>query len=166
MPKRLLIDLTKCRNCKECKVQCSYLYHPVNNGINSLREWAAFQFTCRRCEDSPCVSVCPADALEKDDKGILTRATNLCVACKSCVTICPFGTLMNDFFEAKKAVCDYCHFDDNTKTLKCIETCPENAISLTEMKEDENEHIYALNEFVLVKEYRWEELKHESEPIV
>ena len=166
MAKRILIDLMKCRNCKECKVQCVYLYHPVNNGINALRELAAFQLTCRRCEDSPCVNVCPVDALEKNDKGALVRATNLCVGCKSCVAICPFGTLMTDFFDYRNAVCDYCKLDDSTTSLKCIETCPEQAISLTDAVEDEKENIFILNDYVLVKEYRWEDLKHEEERII
>lgn len=166
MAKRILIDLTKCRNCKECKVHCVYLYHPVNNGINTLRELASFHFTCRQCEDSPCIEVCPVNALEKKEKGIISRATNLCVACKSCVAICPFGTLMNDFFEIKTAKCDYCSLDNDTKSLKCIDSCPEHAISLTELSENEKENIFLLNENVLVKEYKWENLKHETKPVV
>ena len=36
--------------------------------------------------------------LEKDMDGLIHRHINLCISCKSCVTICPFGTMMTDFF--------------------------------------------------------------------
>ena len=99
MAKKLYIDMTKCRECEECVVECVYDHHPVNRGLKSLLETAAFQFTCRRCEDAPCIEVCPADALERNSEGMVERALNLCVACKSCVAICPFGTLMTQFFD-------------------------------------------------------------------
>ena len=66
--------------------------------IKPIRELAVFRFSCRKCEDAPCIKVCPAEALDKDPDGIVERHTNLCISCKWCVTICPFGTMMTDFF--------------------------------------------------------------------
>ena len=161
MSYKILIDLTKCRQCNDCSVDCSYDYHPMNNGMKSIMEQAAFRFTCRQCEDAPCISVCPVEALEKDRSGILTRSSNLCVACKSCVTICPFGTMMNSFFEVKKSICNYCHLNGGAKLLLCVETCKEQALILTERTENPDENIHRLNDKVLVKEHIWESLKHE-----
>ena len=166
MPKKILIDLMKCRNCKDCTISCAYPFHDGNNGMKNIREIAAFHITCRKCEDSPCIEVCPAKALEKNENKIIRRASNLCVACKSCVTICPFGTLMNDFFEYCLSVCNYCNFSEETLSLECIDTCPEKAISLTDMEENEKENIFALNDRILIKDYTWEKLKHETEPLI
>jgi Fe-S-cluster-containing dehydrogenase component len=126
-----------------------------------LLEEAAFNFTCRRCEDAPCISVCPVDALEKDTNGVVRRAVNLCVACKSCVMACPFGTMMNNFFEVRKSVCDYCGMNGHPVKLLCIETCPEKAITLLETGPDPEQNLHQLNNKVLVREIIWEKLKHE-----
>ncbi len=161
MGNKILIDLMKCRQCNDCSVECSYDYHPGNNGMLHLLEKATFRFTCRQCEDAPCISVCPVDALEKDGSGVLTRATNLCIACKSCVTICPFGTMLNSFFEVRKSICNYCRMNGNFKSLLCVETCKEKALTITEADEKPDDNIYMLNDKVLVKEFIWEKLKHE-----
>jgi len=126
-----------------------------------LLEEAAFNFTCRRCEEAPCISVCPVDALEKDTNGVVRRAVNLCVACKSCVMACPFGTMMNNFFEVRKSVCDYCGMNGHPVKLLCIETCPEKAITLVETGPDPEQNLHQLNNKVLVREIIWEKLKHE-----
>ncbi len=126
-----------------------------------IPDWGYLRFTCRQCEDAPCISVCPVDALEKDSSGVLTRASNLCVACKSCVTICPFGTMLNSFFEVRKSICNYCHLNGNFKKLLCVETCKEQALTITDKDETPNENIHRLNDKILVKEYIWEKLKHE-----
>lgn len=104
MAQKILIDLEKLRSqgLKSSDIsppEGFYTFSDDGQGLKSIRELAVFQFTCRRCSDAPCINVCPADALEKDEQGIISRATNLCISCKSCVVICPFGTIMNDFFE-------------------------------------------------------------------
>ncbi len=162
MKKKLLIDLAKFRdpvNGKYSFGKCAYDFHPNNLGVKALVEKAMMLFTCRKCEDAPCIAICPEDALEKNDDGFIERATNLCVGCQSCVAICPFGTIMNEVFTYKTSICDLCDFDDNTETLKCIETLPEGAIQFVEMEANETEHIYALNDKVLVKELKWEDFK-------
>lgn len=158
MAKKLIIDLTKCRECEACTVDCAYGLHPVNRGMVSLQEMAVFRFTCRHCLDAPCIAICPAGALERNAGGIVERSLNRCVACKSCVVACPFGTMLNHFFVFKAPVCDLCHFDEETKTLRCIETCPKHALEFTDEEPDEKKHIHALNDKVLVKEYSWDTL--------
>jgi Fe-S-cluster-containing hydrogenase component 2 len=126
------------------------------NGLKTIRELATFRFTCRRCEDAPCIAVCPADALEKDEEGVIMRHTNLCVSCKSCVTICPFGTMMTDFFihhRNKDLLYDLC---DHEEARKFVEACPPGTAMLTDRKENPEEHIYKLNEKVLIREYIYE----------
>lgn len=164
MSKKILIDLAKFRESaldgEYNYGECTYDFHPQNVGMKDIVEQAMMKLTCRQCEEAPCINVCPAEALEKDEEGVLLRATNLCIGCQSCVAACPFGTLANRIITDKKSICDLCDFDDNSKPLKCMETAPEGAITFTEREPDEEEGIYPLNEKVLVKEIRWEDLKY------
>ena len=124
-----------------------------STGLKTIRELAVFRFSCRRCEDAPCIGVCPADALEKDKDGIVTRHTNLCVSCKSCVTICPFGTMMTDFFHHhidKELLHD---LNDSEELNRFIKSCPPGTAMLVERDEDPEENIYMLNEKVLIRDF-------------
>lgn len=123
------------------------------NGLKTIRELATFRFTCRRCEDAPCISVCPADALEKDKEGVVVRHTNLCVSCKSCVTICPFGTMMTDFFKHHRNKDLLYNLCDHEEARKFVAACPPGTAMLTDQNEKPDEHIYKLNERVLIREY-------------
>ncbi len=164
MGKKILIDLAKFREAaKDGEYnygECTYDFHPDNIGMKDIVEKAMMRLTCRRCEEAPCINVCPAEALEKDDEGILVRATNLCIGCQSCVAVCPFGTLANRIITDKKSICDLCDFNDASKPLKCMETAPPGAITFTDAEPTEEEGIYQINEKVLVKEIKWEDLKY------
>ncbi len=122
-------------------------------GLKTIRERAVFRFTCRRCEDAPCISVCPADALEKDNEGIINRHTNLCISCKSCVTICPFGTMMTDFFRHHRNKDLFYDLTDEKEIEKFIEASPPGIVSITASDESPEENIYRLNNKVLIREY-------------
>ncbi len=161
MTQKILIDLTKFRlpdkgSCDQTPAEGLYYLNTNINGLKTIRELAVFQFSCRKCEDAPCMEVCPADALEKDENGIINRHTNLCVSCKSCVTICPFGTMMTDFFKHHRAKENYFNLADESELQKFISKCPEDAVRLGEMDENYEQHIYKLNDKILVKDYYWD----------
>lgn len=158
MAQKILIDMTKLRAAmvenSSTLLPEALFYQSVNsNGLKSIRELATFRYTCRKCEDAPCISVCPADALEKDDEGLINRLTNLCVSCKSCVTICPFGTMMSDFFKHHRNRDLFYDLRDDDELKKFISKCPEGTVSLTDDDESPKDNIYRLNEKVLIKEY-------------
>ena len=154
--KRLFIDLDLCAKCEECKVTCSYLYHPQNNGITSLREFATFATICRQCEEAPCVKACYRDALEKQADGYLKRYKMRCTSCKSCSIACPFGTILVDFIPYLDSKCDYCIGMADKELPQCIGSCPEKAIELKEIdKEIEEENIYFIGDKLAVKSKKW-----------
>jgi len=161
MAQKILIDLIKLRNAMIEKSDLSlpeaFFYNSPNiNGLKTIRELAIFRFTCRKCEDAPCISVCPADALEKDNEGIISRYTNLCIACKSCVTICPFGTMMTDFFIHHRNKDLFYDLTDNQELEKFIKACPAGTVSLTDTDESPEENIYKLNDKILIREILYE----------
>jgi formate dehydrogenase iron-sulfur subunit len=51
----------------------------------------ALPMQCYHCENAPCVSVCPTNALQKEDDGFVTVSEDLCVGCQYCLSGCPFG---------------------------------------------------------------------------
>lgn len=158
MGKRLLLDMIRLRkvmtdNPATVLPEGFFNDSPVLNGLKSVRELAAFRFSCRRCEDAPCISVCPADALEKDAEGIIERHLNLCISCKSCVTICPFGTMMTDFFHHHRNKDLFYDLGDDKEMKLFAEACPEGVASVVETDESPTENIYRLNEKILVREF-------------
>jgi len=158
MAQNLLIDMIKLRSAlaenSDMIIPEGVFYQSVNsNGFKTIRELAAFRFTCRRCEDAPCISVCPADALEKDTDGIINRHTNLCISCKSCVTICPFGTMMTDFFKHHRNKDLFYDLTDKKELELFIRACPPGVASVTESDESPADNIYRLNDKVLVRDY-------------
>lgn len=158
MSQKILIDLIKLRAAMIENPTLELpeaFYYPVQNpnGLKSIRELAIFRYTCRKCEDAPCIAVCPADALEKDDEGIVTRNTNLCVSCKSCVTICPFGTMMTDFFKHHMNKDLFYNLGDEEELRLFVKSCPEGTVTLADTDESPADNIYKLNDKVLVREY-------------
>jgi len=158
MTKRILIDMIKLR---EAMISNSSLilpeafYYPSHNysGLKTIRELAVFRFTCRKCDDAPCIEVCPADALEKDSEGLICRHTTLCVSCKSCVTICPFGTMMTDFFKHHRNKDLFHDLNDPGDLERFALACPEGTVTIVDSDESPADNIYKLNDKVLVKEY-------------
>ena len=158
MIQSILIDMIKLRAIMvenpDLKIPEGYFFQSLNpNGLKTIRELAIFRFTCRKCEDAPCISVCPADALEKDGDGIIDRHTNLCISCKSCVTICPFGTMMTDFFRHHLNKDLFYDLNDKKEMELFIDACPPGVASLGEFKESPEENIYRLSDKLLIREY-------------
>jgi len=165
MAQRILLDMIKLRsvmaeNPTMALPECYFHEFPALSGLKSIRELATFRFSCRRCEDAPCISVCPAEALEKDAEGIIDRHTNLCISCKSCVTVCPFGTMMTDFFKHHRNKDLYYDLNDGKELELFIKACPPGVVSLTEGDESPSENIYMLNDKVLVREYLYSTENH------
>jgi Fe-S-cluster-containing dehydrogenase component len=155
---QILIDMIKLRKAlvdnPEKPVAEGFLRQSVNiYGLKAIRELASFRYTCRKCEDAPCIAVCPADALEKDEQGIIKRHTNLCVSCKSCVTICPFGTMMTDFFHHHRNKDLFYDLTDKNELEMFIKDSPEGTVIITDADESPAKNIYRLNDKVLIREY-------------
>ncbi|MCM8783231.1 MAG: 4Fe-4S binding protein [Candidatus Omnitrophica bacterium] len=151
---RLFINLEICTKCKECVVNCSYFYHPQNNGITNLREFATFVLICRHCEDAPCVNSCYHHALEKQKDGILKRYRMRCTSCKSCSIACPFGVILPDFIPYLDSRCDFCIGISN-KLLECVNSCPYKAIEFKEVEEKPEENIFLIGDKLAVKSRKW-----------
>jgi formate dehydrogenase iron-sulfur subunit len=160
----LLIDLNKYRDCQrdscDRAVPDGFVAGKTDTvGRKSIRELAVFSYSCRRCKDAPCIEVCPEEALRKDEQGMINRSVSRCVACKSCVSICPFGTMMTDFYNYISAPELQYNLNDPAEKERFVKESPEGTAILTEQGKDENKNIYELIPGILVRDHGWEELK-------
>jgi Fe-S-cluster-containing dehydrogenase component len=157
--KRVVIDLDlldKLAEERDLQIECSYPYHPNNEGVTSLRELASYAVICRKCEEANCVLSCPKDALEKDTEGILRRYNMRCISCKSCAVACPFGTIYPEAIPYTVSRCDYCVNRLNAgEAPLCVRTSPENVIEYAEIDQDEAKGVYQVGDHLVVKCKAW-----------
>jgi len=161
---RLFIDLDVCSTgeCKGCEIQCSYFYHPANNGVVSVAELATYFLVCRRCEDPHCVAACPVDALEQqpDKEKLLIRHNMRCISCKSCSHACPYGTIYPENVPYLVHICDFCldRRDQKDEPL-CVKTCSYDALSLKSADEELPENTFYVGNNIIVHSTHWEREK-------
>ena len=175
--KRLLIDLDICSKCEECGMLCSYIQHPANNGITTLREFAHFAVVCRRCDDAPCVASCPWEALEmqpvprtSEESGagpanMLKRYMMRCTSCKNCSRACPFGVIYPETIPFVISKCDYCmgRLRDQDAPI-CLQSCTHGGIQYGEFEEKPEDGIFKASDHLMVKTtFKWERVE-EAQP--
>ena len=156
MTKRLFIDLEICRKCNKCEVACSYFYHPFNSGVIYLREIAEFAATCRHCDEAPCIRGCAAEALEKQEDGVVKRHNLRCVACNTCSYACPFGTIIPEIIPYATSRCDFCIGRLGEKEVPvCVGGCGEKAVQYGEFEPDLKDHRFAVGDHLVVHSIPW-----------
>lgn len=155
MGKKLLIDLLKLRDYADVPAEGVMKQNAYRLSFKTIRELATFQFTCRKCEKAPCIHACPVEALNKNEYGVLNRSVYKCIRCKSCVVICPFGTLVNDLFEVKTSGRKFMQLTKQKDLIEFANLFPDDVIRVVEMDENPNENIYQLNNQILIKEQPW-----------
>jgi len=162
MAKRVVIDLDRWRAKPDVEVPCVYFHHPRNDGVATLREIAAFEHFCRRCELAPCIEACPKSALERNESGVVARHNLRCVGCMSCSRACPFGTIMEEALRFHYGGCDYCESLGEGATPGCVESCAASGVSgaleyrEVSAEEAERDDVVLVGERLAVSGRRWD----------
>ncbi len=155
-------DPTLCIGCLTCEVACSEAHRQeglsdvsrirvfnepatqVNSEIlkNYPGHGAFIQQPCLQCPDSPCLPVCPVNALHVEPKtGARVINEKACIACGRCAEACPFpvraeavatneksyGQKTRITYDTQKNVftkCDLCYF--RAEGPACVQKCPIN----------------------------------------
>ncbi|MFT3780526.1 MAG: 4Fe-4S binding protein [Nibricoccus sp.] len=130
------IDPQRCIGCRACEMACAEC---ETNGQTSMihvdyvERYKSTQTSvqvCMHCEEPTCARVCPADAITKDEFGIVhTANTARCIACANCVLACPFGVPKKSEETQIMMKCNMCY--DRTSAGKrpmCATVCPSGAL--------------------------------------
>lgn len=135
----LIVDYEKCTGCRLCELVCSVFHNGVSNPAKSRIkvekwEWEGLYIpvVCRQCIDAPCMNVCPVRAISREDGlGRVVVDYNLCIGCRSCVAVCPFGAMSFDPSERKVFKCDLCDGDP-----QCVRFCDMKAVDFAEVSRE------------------------------
>ena len=125
-------DPEKCVGCAVCEYVCSFekgkSYNPLKSRIRVVRlhPLVNLSVTCRLCEDPPCVTACPRDALtQSEETGIIIVDEDKCNGCGWCIEACDYGAITLHPETKKVFLCDLCQEKGKPQ---CVEWCPEEAL--------------------------------------
>ncbi len=155
-------DPSLCIGCLTCEVACTDAHKKAGlSSVSRIRIFnepqtkvnpeiiknypdrgTFFQHVCLQCPESPCLPVCPVNALHVEPKtGARVINEQACIACGRCAEGCPFevrsekvavnqtpnGQKTRITYDPQKNVytkCDLCYFREEGPA--CVQKCPVN----------------------------------------
>src|SRR4030042_3948380 len=161
-------DFSRCTGCMACVVACmdqndlpadGPSFRQVTKMETGKYPSAQLHFVslaCFHCSDAPCMNVCPKGAIFRDaDDGVIHVDENLCIGCRACAMVCPFGAPR--FYPGEKMrKCNFC-VDRVTHGMEpaCVHTCTTKALGFGPVEElgkkrDEKASVKILEGFITV----------------
>jgi anaerobic dimethyl sulfoxide reductase subunit B (iron-sulfur subunit) len=96
-----------------------------------------YSVSCQHCSNPPCVENCPTGSITKSPKtGIVTVEQESCIACQTCLAVCPFGVpQFGKTMNEKMQKCDLCvgRINYDFEQPPCVATCNPKALSLVRL---------------------------------
>ena len=122
-------------SCRLCELVCSVKHSGVSNPMRSrirVMKWEDegifVPVSCQQCEDAPCAAACPRKALTRnEDSGQVDLDYDLCIGCRTCVSVCPFGAMHFDVLGHRVIKCDLCDGEP-----QCARFCEVQAVSFVD----------------------------------
>ncbi len=133
--KVLMIDHEKCTGCRLCELVCAVQHDGISNPIRSrirVIKWEAegvyVPMSCQQCQDAPCMTGCPAGAISRNESSNRVEVDyDLCIGCRTCVSVCPFGAMNFNPIDKKVIKCDLCDGDP-----QCVRFCEVKAVDFVD----------------------------------
>ncbi|MFV2065930.1 MAG: 4Fe-4S dicluster domain-containing protein [Pirellulales bacterium] len=149
MTKTIVSHPERCLGCMTCVVECSMSHTTAQTLAEALRAKkppesrifvesigdVAVPIQCFHCEDAPCVTVCPTEAIRRDvEGGPVVLETKLCSGCRQCLLVCPYGVIDTSRHETAVIKCDQCveRLDAGLEPA-CVASCPTGAVGFEEV---------------------------------
>lgn len=136
--KYITCDTELCTGCGICELACSAekegVFYPELSRIRlvHLDGKTALSIACRFCENTPCISACPREALTMDEDNNVIRVDKLrCTGCGWCIEACDFGAVALDHSTKLVVICDLC---EGLPQPKCVELCPKQALRISTLE--------------------------------
>ena len=149
--------------CKICEDACATRHGQTRIHLDGvLLDGLDVTDSCRQCRvGAECVEVCPADAIQWNDRGALV-ITDQCTGCGACVPACPYDAVQMVAHEATSSSllwslwrqlkriqnpviplqaaqptlrADKCDLCDGYDDLACVSACPTGALRLMPVEE-------------------------------
>ena len=135
MSKVLQINHEKCTGCRLCELVCAVRHDGISNPVRSrirVMKWEMegvyIPMACQQCKDAPCLHGCPVSAITQNyQTGCVEVNPDICIGCRTCVSVCPFGGMSFNSIDQKVIKCDLCDGDP-----QCVRFCEVQALEFVE----------------------------------
>jgi anaerobic dimethyl sulfoxide reductase subunit B (iron-sulfur subunit) len=96
----------------------------------------SMSIACNHCEHPLCLQVCPAQAIQKREDGIVLIDQNQCIGCRYCEWACPYGAPQFNEEEGHMTKCNFCEdLIAQGQNPACVDACVMRAIEFGELDE-------------------------------
>ena len=151
MTMMIVVNEQRCLGCKTCVLECAMAHSEAKSLVEAMAAASppqsrvhvepagplAIPLQCRHCEEAPCITVCPTEAMYRPSQtGPVLIDAEMCIGCKFCMLVCPFGVI--DLSRDGKAMvkCDLCiERTEAGQEPACVAGCPTGALEYREVEE-------------------------------
>ena len=151
MAKMIVVNEQRCLGCRTCVLECAMAHTEARSLVEAISARTPPQprvhvepagefgipLQCRHCEDAPCMTVCPTEAIHRPSQtGPVLIEPARCIGCKFCLLVCPFGVI-DMSRDGKVAVkCDLCvRRTEAGEEPACVAGCPTGALEFSDVEE-------------------------------
>jgi Fe-S-cluster-containing dehydrogenase component len=134
----LLVDPRRCVGCHACAVACKTEYDLPLGGFRIRTHYLQrpdrpthffLPIMCQHCQDAPCLSACPNDAVVRLQDGRIEINQKACKTHTGCIKACPYDAIYLDPQTHKADNCNLCTpRTDVGMEPACVAACPTEAL--------------------------------------